>query len=104
MANWQNRLELKDLWEKHEKKEISIQKISKEVVKRLEKLQKKLEKSKEFEEYSYELNDIIAAFEFCEEDVEEFDQCLDDLYNWADTLLPTKKGMMQRKLCWVATF
>lgn len=104
MANWQNRLELKDLWKHHEEGTKTVQEIAKEIAKRLEKLQKKLEKSKELKEYGYELDDIIATFEFCNEDVEEFDQCLDDLYNWADTPLPTKKGMMQRKLCWIATF
>ena len=43
-------------------------------------------------------------FEYCEEDVEEFDGILEELYDWADTFLPTPKGEMQRKLCWIATF
>jgi hypothetical protein len=57
-----------------------------------------------YKKYIDELEEIVNEFEYCCEDVEEFDGILERLYDWADTPLPTPKGEMQRKMCWVATF
>lgn len=97
MAKWVNRLELKDLWEKHNKEELTTEQVAKEIAKRIRRLSC-------YKEYEDELENIAIDFEFCSNDVEEFDNILSTLYDWADTPLPTLPGQMQRKMCWVATF
>lgn len=43
------------------------------------------------------LKDIIAHLRKCQ-DIEEYDCCLENLYDWAD------KMMLDGRLCWVNTF
>jgi len=97
MANWVNRLELKDLWKQRDEEKISISELAKAVANRIEKLPC-------FKKYEDELQTIILDFEDCSDDVEEFDDILNRLYDWADTPLRITRGEMQRKVCWVNTF
>ncbi len=97
MANWQNRLDLKDLWEGERKGELTTQQVAKEVAKRIRAM-------RVYKKYEDELEEIATNFEYCEEDLDEFNDYLEDLYVWGDTPLPTPKGQMQKKLCWIKTF
>lgn len=97
MSNWVNKLDLKDLWKARDEGKLTIQELAKEVAKRI--------KNKHFyNRYKDELEEIVMDFEDCPEDVGEFDNILERLYDWADTPLPTPEGQMQRKICWVAAF
>lgn len=97
MAKWKYRLELKDLWKAREKKEISIKELGKKVAERIK-------QSVFYKKNETALWEIVDNFSHMEEDIELFDEILDDLYDWADTPLFTRRGEMQRKLCWVGTF
>ena len=97
MANWQNRLELKDLWEAHDLNKIDTSQLAKAVAKRIRKL-------KCYKEYEDDLEEIAIEFEACDNNDDEFDGILAELYDWGDMVLPTPKGQMTRKVCWIATF
>lgn len=97
MANWKYRLNLKDLWESREAEEISLKEMGMRITERIKKLPC-------YKKYEDELEDIAMNFKCINEDVEEFDGALEKLYDWADCPLVTRRGEMQRKLCWVATF
>jgi hypothetical protein len=99
MANWIYKLELKDLWEQRDKGKITISELAKAVADRIEKAT--FFKIKTNEEA---LREIVMDFEGCDDDVEEFDSILEQLYDWADTPLRTPLGKMQRKMCWINTF
>jgi len=96
MANWQYRLNLKDLWKAKEEGNITIQELGKKVAERIENLPC-------FKKYEDDLKTIIMDFETVES-VEEFDYILEELYDWGDMRLPTPQGQMQRKMCWISTF
>ncbi len=96
MSNWINKLSLKDLWKARDENNLTIQQLAQQVAKRIE----KMPCYKKYEKY---LRVIVSEFRCCEEDIEEFDNILKDLYDWADTPLRTPRGEMQRKLCWIAT-
>lgn len=95
MSQWMNRLDLKDLWKKHRNDEITIEEIGKEIAKRIRKL-------KCYKTQEETLEEIALNFEnISDNDVEEFDGILSDLYDWADTPLDNKFG--GKKMCWIAT-
>ena len=94
MSIWKNRLDLKDLWEKRDKQEITLQKMGKEIAKRI-----RLLRCYKREEDT--LEDIALNFEYMEEDVNEFDSILAELYDWGDISLDGKFG--GKKMCWIAT-
>jgi len=98
MSKWVNRLDLKDLWKAEDEGKLTIQELGKQVARRIRKMPC-------YSKYE-ELADIASDFEtyLDDNDIEEFDRVLEQLYNWADTYLPTPLGQMQRKMCWVATF
>ncbi len=96
MANWKYKLELKDLWEAFDEGKLTIQELGKKVAERIEKLPC-------YKKYENELRTIVMDFEIVK-DVKEFDYILRELYDWADRCLPTRRGFMQKKLCWIATF
>ena len=98
MPNWQYKLDLKDLWEKYDKGELTPQEGGKEVAKRLQNLIPLLPT-----QFQDEANKIADAFEIEIDDIDDFDRILNDLYDLADTPLSTPTGQMQRKLMWVAT-
>lgn len=96
MSNWRYRLELKDLWKAKKRGDLTIQELGKKVAKRIEKLPC-------YKKYEDELMEIVIGFEIVES-IAVFDYYLGELYDWADKCLPTPKGFMQKKICWVATF
>jgi hypothetical protein len=81
MIQWKYTLNLKDLWEARESRNITIAELGKLVGKRVEKLQIK---PKDY--YCGEdgmLDDIAYEFAIVET-VEEFDNVLEQFYNFAD--------------------
>ena len=84
---WQHTLPLKDIWAWWEtaKDSTPVQELGRRVTKRL-RIQSW------FKRYD-ELDDFASQFELVE-DIEEFDDVLGELYDWAD---PGKR-------CWVETF
>ena len=96
MSNWLNRLELKDLWKAMDKNEITIQQLAKQVAKRIRRLKCYKANEEILEELAYN-------FENCEEDVEEFDNWLSELYDFGDTPTGDYNGTIADKLCWINT-
>ena len=96
MSDWQNRLDLKDLWKARRENDMPVQDMAKQVAIRIRKM-------KCYKDYEDKLDDIATEFEECDENVGEFDGILEELYDWADTPLETPKGEMQKKICWIAT-
>jgi septation ring formation regulator EzrA len=106
MANWTHKLELKDLHDKHENGEITVEELSKEVAKRLRALCAQNTPPIPVELLE-EAEDIAQEFEDLPEDTDEYDYILGKLYDWADTPLPTGRHIsfsQQPRLCWVNTF
>ena len=96
MANWKYKLELKDLWKARDEGKLTIQELGKKVAERIR-------QATFYMKHKNQIRDILREFDCVEEDVEEFDNILSDLYDWADSLLLTRRGEMQRKMCWVST-
>jgi len=94
MSQWQSRLDLKDLWTRRKEGKLTIQQLAKAIAKRIR-------KHPFYEREEDTLEEIALNFECCEEDVEEFDNILSDLYDWANTPLDNNFG--GKKMCWVAT-
>lgn len=97
MAKWVYRLNVNDLWDKHNAGKLNTREVAKEVAKRIRLLPC-------YEKYQEDLEEIVLDFINCEDNIFAFDEILSRLYDWADMPLPTPKGEMQRKMCWVSTF
>lgn len=96
MAIWTHKLELKDLHQSFDNDEISIEDVADGVVNRINALMPSIPPY-----LQGELRNIRDDFAVVN-DVESYDEALNDLYDWADTSLDGKFG--GRKLCWVNTF
>lgn len=107
MADWTHRLELKDLHDKYEKKEIQPDDLGKEVAKRLRTLIE-LNRPPIDETLLDEAEEIALEFEsMSDNDIDEYDNIINRLYDWADTTLPHAPNTpfsLTPKLCWVNTF
>lgn len=96
MARWQRTLDLKDVWES---KDLSL--IARTIAQRLTEIEP-LEN-----EHSETLRqELIENFsDLADEpapDVDDFDDLMDKLYDWADTRLDNKP-LGGKRVCWVAT-
>lgn len=119
MADWQFKLELKDAWKKHDDGEMSIVDVAKTVAERSKALVIEVRErvknprnvvdriiSKDLEHLACLLEtDIIPMFEELvdteNDDADDFDYALENLYDWADTSLDNEWG--GKKMCWVST-
>lgn len=105
MADWQLTLDLKDLKERYERKELILQDMALLVAKRL----KSLSTVKISTFAVTELNRIAQQFqefatdpETCEDTdivLNKFNELLDELYNWGDLSLDDKFN--GKKVCWI---
>lgn len=99
MSDWQCKLDLTDIWNKHPG-EITIQELCKIISDRLSKLV-----VPEIDEIEYDHLDLCDEFEILSTDkeatVEEFDEIMQDLYDWGDTSLDNE--FAGKKICWIAT-
>lgn len=97
MSDWQNKLDLKDLWKSWDEGDISIKEVAQTVAKRIRAM-------KCFATQEETLEDIAENFEACDNDVSEFDNILGDLYDWGDILVDgSGKFFQHKKMCWIAT-
>lgn len=96
MANWKYKLELKDLIEKYQDDKLSVQELGRKVAERIR------EQTYYFKRKG-DLEPIACAFENLEEDVEDFDFILNDLYDWGDSITAPSDSIIQNKMCWVNT-
>jgi len=88
---WQNRLDLIDLWKAQKEEKLTVPELAKAIAKRIRELRC-------YEKEIFTLEEIADRFEYCEDDVEEFDDILNDLYDWGDISIERWK-----KMCWIAT-
>ena len=97
MSDWQCKLDLKDVWNKYPD-EIEIQELCKIVAKRLRELKPPAQVMDERDNIAdeYEIMSIDKDLT-----VEEFDNIMQDLYDWGDISLDNKFG--GKKVCWIAT-
>jgi len=100
MSNWQRTLNIKEEWQKLKDGTLTMQKMSSIIVDELKEL-------KEFEEefVNIEKENIISIFSNMSNDdtltIEEFDDAMIQLYNWADIKLDNKFG--GKAVCWIRT-
>lgn len=105
MADWQRKLELKDVWDKTVPRggDITIQQLAGIVADRLEKLKPFGGDNADLDETRADLvSDFRDMSKDEDADEEEFDYFLDSLYDWADT--PMGGDWPGKKACWVETF
>lgn len=100
MADWQYHIDLKKVWEDYDGEKIHVVTAGKLVA---EILRKFLVTEEITGIEKDEIEEIIFEFEHSSETEEEFDYCMQQLYNWGDVSLPTPRGRMQRKRAWIAT-
>lgn len=102
MAKWQKSLKIATDWALAQSKEITTAELAKRIAVKLSAL-RPVEGDEDLEEERLEL---AANFKSMGEDetltVDEFDDAMSALYDWADTPLDDVFG--GKKLCWVATF
>ena len=104
MADWQLRLDLKDIWQQSLEGEISLRELTNGVIKRLEALN--LSAMPDWVVDSF--NDVVDEFKTIVDDENleltesEFNGALDMLYDWGDMALDDK-GLGGKKVCWIAT-
>ena len=106
MADWQMKIDVSDFWDKYPE-ELSLKEIAEKLVERLEQIKPSVEKR--FPNFTEDLERVIELFEeFIRDDdlnsdVEEFDDRLSELYDWADSPLDDRL-FGGRKLMWIKTF
>lgn len=79
MANWKSKLNISDLHSKWEKSEISTAEVAKEVAIRL-----KANKFANLQELQNIIDDLENLGEDSEAHVDDYDYCLEQLYNFGD--------------------
>lgn len=104
MSNWQLKLDLTDVWNKYPD-EVRLCELCGIISERLRKLN-----PIRMADWIIEQKESIAdEFEIMsigdDATEEEFNDQMDALYDWGDTVLDRKftPGVMQRKVCWIAT-
>lgn len=81
MSNWKTNLDLKDVWTAHDEERMTTSEVAAAVSERL---------AEQFPEDD-EIEAIVEQFQAVE-DVEEFNNAMSDLYDWAD-----------EARCWIGT-
>ena len=101
MANWINRLDLSDVWDKANDYEISIQELAGITAKRLSNINKGLN-----EDLLWLRDNLVDEFEAISEDEEagqvDLNYVMQDLYDWADT--PLDNNWAGKKACWIEIY
>ena len=103
MAQWQRKLDVRDVWKKAKARQITLQELATVVADRLENLVPF--NNKEHPDINLEKRDLIEAFrDFATESgssFDGFDVLWRELYDWADQDLDDHWN--GKKVCWVAT-
>jgi hypothetical protein len=96
MANWQHRLKLKDISEAYDRKEIDSKEAGKKTSERIKQLAEHLIPA--YASYKEEFLEIAYQFESVE-DQDDYNNCLEQLYDLGDTKLDNE--WPGKKLCWI---
>ena len=96
MSNWQNRLDISDIYHLPDDRLMTIQALGKEIAKRIRALRC-------YSEQKRALERLCKRFEKVKESNQSFNKVIAGLYDWADTELPAPVGEMQRKNLWIDT-
>ena len=95
MAHWVKKIDLKDVWNKAENEEISILELTKVIVERISVIHYSKKDSESFEKLNQDLEEIIGWFEDLiedeNEDADEFDSVLSELYDFGDRTISNNK-------------
>lgn len=106
MADWQRKLKLNPEWDQCKEGEITPQELAASIAAKLEKLEKFNN-----EYVDGQLDDLICEFQYLSKDTlenleeirEEFDEIMNQLYDWGDIKL--SGGFFDaKKVCWIDTF
>ena len=116
MSAWQFNLNAKDFYHKYDNgkdDELSLQELAAKMAESIKALLEEIRAKKgmkasiyQFSDMADELeNNVLPLFEEIAEsedmDVDDFDNAMSDLYDWADT--PLDENFAGAKMCWVAT-
>lgn len=108
MSNWQYEIDLKDEWDKAKERKLQAFELASIVSKKLTTLKQRI--IKRFGESSdiiYEFQAVIDEFESFvqdkDEDFDDFDSVMANLYNLADTIVGDPKKWPPDKLFWINT-
>jgi hypothetical protein len=95
MANWRYQINLSDLREQYEEKKMTIDEFGKKIAERFR-------AQSWFEKVQDDIDDILGSLE-CIESEEDFNNIIEELYDWGDTTLPTPRSQMPmfNKMCWI---
>lgn len=96
MASWKYILDIKTEWEQCKENKITVQELGKIISKKLIEVSSSMS-----DDLKYEAEDIAECFNSVE-DVEDFDSLMNDLYDFADTIIV--EGWSETRLMWVNTF
>jgi len=107
MANWKYTLSLKDFYHSDD---LSINKKAEMVAERIEKTFPKNWFDFDSDSYKEEINEILDDFRWLsvdgdmrENDTDEFDNIMEDLYDWADQEVEPYRKWPPNKMCWIET-
>lgn len=99
MAEWQNHLHIKTEWQQAKRGELTLQELAASIGKKLIAMWKT-------QQDDDELLDLSFSFEGMGEtpglSIVEFDEEMERLYDWGDTLLDNRWN--GKKKCWIETF
>ena len=96
MAKWENKIMLSNFIKQFEKEEITIQECAEKVTEYLRNFDIKPT------EYKEDLNSIADDFETVTT-VDDFDKCLNSLYNFGDIEIGQRRGIIFHRLAWIDT-
>jgi hypothetical protein len=99
MANWENKIDLQQVWTDYDEEKIDVE----EAGKRVGKILREFKLTSTVGNHASDLLDeVIFLFENESDTEAGFNVALTELYDWGDVDLPTPKGKMQRKRAWIA--
>jgi hypothetical protein len=98
MSNWKYKLDLKDLISDYEADKLTVEELGQKVAERIR-------EQPYYEDEQFHLESIARNFEECCNTVDDFDYCINELYDWGDITLPTPKKQLPifNKMAWIAT-
>jgi hypothetical protein len=96
MSNWKYKLDLQDLIKDYEADKLTVEELGQKIAERIR------EQPFFAEE---DLESIANNFEECCNTVDDFDYCMNELYDWGDITLPTPEKQLPifNKMAWIAT-
>lgn len=94
MANWKYTLDFRDFWNDYDNGKKTISEMGILVAKRI--------KKRFFPLFENELEILVDNFENIEE-VEDFNYCMGELYDWADEEIKPYGKWPRNAKCWIKT-